>query len=121
MSGTIEGILEVKFIMGRDLAVKPALLRTQVGTHASPAPLPPGTLCDDGQTRQVGGHIGKCGETRVRAGGDGFSDFTIYRHLQQVVQDLDIHTRSSPGLMRLKKTRTKAFLRSNSSWVAIWL
>ena len=45
----------------------------------------------------------------------------IYRHLQQIFQDLDIHTRSSPGLMRLKKTRTKALLRSNSSWVAIWL
>ena len=37
------------------------------------------------------------------------------RHLEQIFQDLDIHTRSSPGLMRLKKTRTKAFLRSNSS------
>ena len=45
----------------------------------------------------------------------------IYRHLQQIFQDLDIHTRSSPGLMRLKKTRTKAFLRLNSSWVVIWL
>ena len=38
-----------------------------------------------------------------------------YRHLEQIFQDLDIHTRSSPGLMKLKKTRTKAFLRSNSS------
>ena len=40
---------------------------------------------------------------------------------QQIFQDLDIHTRSSPGLMKLKMTRPKAFLRSNSSWVAIWL
>ena len=45
----------------------------------------------------------------------------IDHHLQQIFQDLDIHARSSPGLMKLKKTRTKAFLRSNSSWVAIWL
>ena len=45
----------------------------------------------------------------------------IYRHLEQIFQDLDIHTRSSPGLMKLKTTRPKAFLRSNSSWVAIWL
>ena len=44
----------------------------------------------------------------------------LYRQ-EHVFQDLDIHTRSSPGLMKLKKTRTKAFLRSNSSWVAIWL
>ena len=36
----------------------------------------------------------------------------LYRQ-EQVFQDLDIHTRSSPGLMKLKKTRTKAFLRSN--------
>ena len=41
----------------------------------------------------------------------------FYRHLEQIFQDLDIHTRSFPGLMRLKKTRTKTFLRSNSSWV----
>ena len=39
----------------------------------------------------------------------------IDRHLQQIFQDVDIHTWSSPGLMKLKKTRTKAFLRSNSS------
>ena len=47
--------------------------------------------------------------------------FPIDRHLQQIFQDLDIHTRSSPGLMKLKKTRPKASSRSNSSWVAIWL
>ena len=40
---------------------------------------------------------------------------SIYRQLQQMFQDLDIHTRSSLGLMKLKKTRPKAFLRSNSS------
>ena len=45
----------------------------------------------------------------------------IYRHLQQIFQDLDIHTRSSPGLMKLKKTRPRASSRSNSSSVAIWL
>ena len=28
----------------------------------------------------------------------------IYRHLQQIFQDLDIHTRSSPGLMKSKTT-----------------
>ena len=39
----------------------------------------------------------------------------FYRHLQQIFQDLDIHTRSSPGLMRLMKTRPKASSRSNSS------
>ena len=38
----------------------------------------------------------------------------FYCHLEQIVQDLDVHTRSSPGL-RLKKTRSKVFLRSNSS------
>ena len=38
----------------------------------------------------------------------------LYRQ-EQVVQDLDIHTKTSPGLQKLKKTRTKAFLRSNSS------
>ena len=32
----------------------------------------------------------------------------IDRHLQQIFQDLDIHTRSSPGLMKLWKTRPKA-------------
>ena len=31
----------------------------------------------------------------------------IYRHLQQIFQDFDIHTRSSPGLMKLKKTRRR--------------
>ena len=41
---------------------KLALLRTQSGAH-SPTPLPLGTLRDGGQTRQVGGHIGRCGET----------------------------------------------------------
>ena len=35
----------------------------------------------------------------------------IYRHLEHIFQDLDISTRSSPGLMR----------RSNSSKVVIWL
>ena len=45
----------------------------------------------------------------------------FYRHLKQIFQDLDIHTRSSPGLLKLKMTRPKAFLRSNSSWVVIWL
>ena len=45
----------------------------------------------------------------------------FYRHLQQIFQDVDIHTKSSPGLMKLKKTRPKAFLRTNSSWVATWL
>ena len=45
----------------------------------------------------------------------------FYRHLQQIFQDLDIHTRSSPGLMKLKKTRPKASSPSNSSWVTIWL
>ena len=39
----------------------------------------------------------------------------FYRQLEQIFQDLDIHTKSSPGLLKLKKTRTKAFLRSNSS------
>ena len=39
----------------------------------------------------------------------------IHRHLAQIFQDLVIHRRSSPGLMRLKKTRTKALLRSKSS------
>ena len=39
----------------------------------------------------------------------------ICRHLQQIFQDLDIHTRSSPGLMKLKTTRSKASSRSNSS------
>ena len=38
----------------------------------------------------------------------------FYRQ-EHIFQDLDIHTRSFPGLMKLKKTRTKAFLRSNSS------
>ena len=38
----------------------------------------------------------------------------LYRQ-EQVCQDLDIHARTSPGLLKLKKTRTKAFLRSNSS------
>ena len=38
----------------------------------------------------------------------------IDRHLQQIFQDLDIHTRSSPGLMKLKTTRPKASSRSNS-------
>ena len=32
----------------------------------------------------------------------------IDRHLQQIFQDLDIHTRSSPGLMELMTTRPKA-------------
>ena len=45
----------------------------------------------------------------------------FYRHLPQIFQDLDVHTRSYPGLLKLKMTRPKAFLRSNSSWVAIWL
>ena len=39
----------------------------------------------------------------------------IDRLPQQSSQDLDIHARSSPGVMKLKKTRTKAFLRLNSS------
>ena len=39
----------------------------------------------------------------------------IYRLPQQIPQDLDIHTRSSPGLMKLKKTRPKASSLSNSS------
>ena len=38
----------------------------------------------------------------------------LYRQ-EQVVQVHDVHTRSSPGLQKLKKTRTKAFFRSNSS------
>ena len=32
------------------------------------------------------------------------------RHLQQIFQDLDVHTRSSPGLMKLKKTTTEGVL-----------
>ena len=39
----------------------------------------------------------------------------IDRHLQQIFQDLDIHTRSSPGLIKLKKTLPKASSLSNSS------
>ena len=39
----------------------------------------------------------------------------IYRHLQQIFQELDIHTRSSPGLMKLKTTRPMASSLSNSS------
>ena len=39
----------------------------------------------------------------------------FYRHLEQIFQDLGIHTKSSPGLMRLKTTRPKAFSLLNSS------
>ena len=39
----------------------------------------------------------------------------IDRLLQQIFQDLDIHARSSPGLMKLKTTRPKASSLSNSS------
>ena len=39
----------------------------------------------------------------------------IDRLLQQIFQDLDIRTRSSPGFMKLKTTRPKASSRSNSS------
>ena len=39
----------------------------------------------------------------------------IDRLPQQISQDLNVHTMSSPGLMKLKKTRTKASSRSNSS------
>ena len=45
----------------------------------------------------------------------------IYRHLQQISQDLDIRTMFSPGLMKLMTTRSKAFSLLNSSWVSIWL
>ena len=38
--------------------------------------------------------------------------YPIYRHLQQVFQDLDIHTKSPPDLMKLKKKRPKASSRS---------
>ena len=57
-----------------------ALLRTRAGTHASPTPLPLHTLRDDGQTRQVGGLVGRCGETGREAnavcgkGGSGKAD-----------------------------------------------
>ena len=34
----------------------------------------------------------------------------FYRHLEQIFQDLDIHTRSSPGLMKLKEDTTEGVL-----------
>ena len=42
-------------------------------------------------------------------------DSPIDRLLQQISQDLDIHKRSSPGLMKLKTTRPKASSLLNST------
>ena len=56
---------------------KLAPLRTQAETHASPTPLPLGTLRDGGQARQVGGHIGRCGETGGEAAKEDPERLTI--------------------------------------------
>ena len=40
---------------------------------------------------------------------------------QQIFQDLDIHTKSSPGLTKLKKTRPRTSSLLNSSFVLIWM